>query len=313
MFRCAAVIVWVTCTVVACTGAETQREEAAAAALSVASLIDSGDYVAAEQAARQHADGVRRATGDQSRESIVATDLVVGALVANGKGSSEEARRLAALAVERRQDWLGARHPDLVPALRNLSQVVGESSNGEAVDLLTRALAIQEAATTPPLELARTLDLLSRALERTDRVDDAILHGRAERRNHATLQDSRAQARSLEVLVWAQQAKGDYDAASGRLARAFELRRPRDEAHLEFVETLSLLSYQEFGRGRFEEAHRAASDAFEGSAADSPPRSSDDGPHVAAAGHGHLRSFWNPIAPVSYCSKRSRWPSEAWV
>ncbi len=64
------------------------------------------------------------------------------------------------------------------------------------------------------------------------------------------------------MLVWALQAKGDYDAASGRLARALELRRPRDEAHPEIVETLSLLSYQEFGRGRFEEAHRAASDAL---------------------------------------------------
>ena len=174
MFRCAAVIVCVICTVVACTGAETRREEAAAAALSVASLIESGDYVVAERAARQHADAVRRATGEQSRESIAAIDLVVGALVANGKGSSEEAGRLSALAVERRQEWLGARHPHLVPALRNRSQVVGDLSNSEAVDLLTRALAIQEAAATPPLELARTLDLLSRALERTDRVDDAI-------------------------------------------------------------------------------------------------------------------------------------------
>ena len=118
-------------------------------------------------------------------------------------------------------------------------------------------MAIQEAAATPPLELARTLDLLSRALERTDRVDDAIRAAERSVAITATLQDSRAQARSLEVLVWALQAKGDYDAASGRLARALELRRPRDESHPEFVETLSLLSYQEFARGRFQEAHRA--------------------------------------------------------
>ena len=63
MFRCAALIVWVVCTVVACTGAETRREEAEAAARSVRSLIERGDYVAAERAAR--ASCRRREPGDR--------------------------------------------------------------------------------------------------------------------------------------------------------------------------------------------------------------------------------------------------------
>jgi CHAT domain-containing protein len=257
-WRVAAAVAVVSVTV-ACT--QVHKAEEAEAAKAIAALFERGEYNAAETAARQHVAAIRRVSGERSLETLAATDLLVAALVLNGRGSSEEARRLAAQALEKKQQRLGAGDEQLVPSLRNLSQVVADSAGKGAVDLLTRALAIQEqGGSAPPVDRATTLTLLSLALERDDRIDEAVRE--AERSVAITEKlDGRAHARSLEALVRALQSKGDYDRAGSRLDQALELRRSRDDTHPEFIETMSLLSFQESARGRFEEAHRAAETA----------------------------------------------------
>ncbi len=257
-WRVAAAVAVVSVTA-ACTQVHTGEE--AEATKAIAALLERGEYNAAETAARQHVDAIRRVSGERSLETLAATDLLVAALVLNGRGSSEEARRLAALALENKQERLGAGDEQLVPSLRNLSQVVADSAGKGAVDLLTRALAIQEqGGSAAPVDRATTLTLLSLALERDDRIDEAVRE--AERSLAITESlDGRTHARSLEALVRALQSKGDYDRAGRRLDQALELRRSRDDTHPEFIETMSLLSFQESARGRFEEAHRAAETA----------------------------------------------------
>ena len=171
-WRVAAAVAVVSVTA-ACTQVHTGEE--AEATKAIAALLERGEYNAAETAARQHVDAIRRVSGERSLETLAATDLLVAALVLNGRGSSEEARRLAALALENKQERLGAGDEQLVPSLRNLSQVVADSAGKGAVDLLTRALAIQEqGGSAAPVDRATTLTLLSLALERDDRIDEAV-------------------------------------------------------------------------------------------------------------------------------------------
>lgn len=259
--RRALLLVCITWAPLSCAPTSSQTDSLAASAARIASVLEDGDYVAAEDRSRVHAEAVRRANGERSLEMAAARDLLVRALVANGKGSSDEARSLTSLALEAKESRLGPDHPALVSSLENLARVLGDArQDEEAVGAAKRALTIQEHASASPESLSRTLDHLGRALARAGHHDDAVKALERSLRLDGRARDDRNLARSLEALASALQDKGDYKAADEPLSRALELRR-RDAAHPEYIETLSLLSYQEWSRGRFGAARDAASSA----------------------------------------------------
>jgi len=254
---------WVAWAATSCAPASCRSQTVAATAEAIGALIERGDYVAAEADARAHVEAVREARGEDSLEVATASDLLVRALVANGKSSSAETLAMATDAVETKEARLGSQHPDLVPSLQNLGEVLAEAQDTDrAIQVLERALAIQErAGESSGLELARILDHLGHALTLAGRHDDAVKAIERGLRLKEGTGQQREMARSLEVRVRALQDKGDYRAASEPLSRALELRRGSDGAHPEYIETLSLLSYQQWSGDRLEEARDTAAEA----------------------------------------------------
>ena len=187
--------------VVACSSAPSVGDSSIASA-AIRELLERGDYQSAELAARRQFDLVRTTTGEQSFEAASSVDLLVEALLDNGRGSSEEANRLADFALSRKQALLETDSIELVPSLRNLARVKEDRAEAGAVEFLQRAIAIQGPHSgDDPASLARTLRYLSLTLNRQNRVDDAVKA--AERA--VALTDARAgdreQARSFEALV----------------------------------------------------------------------------------------------------------------
>ncbi len=248
-----------------CTAVCRHSSVSAPAARDVAALIEKGDYVAAESAAVANLDSVRRTSGDRSLAFASAADLLVRALLANGRAASGEALALANQTLRIREAALGSTHPDLAPSLQGLGEVLGErQENDAAVEALERALGLQTNRPTsePDVSVACTLDQLALSLSRAGRFEEAVKAANHGLQVRERLADTQGTARSLEVLVRVLQEKGDSPAAGAPLSRALELRRSQAPSHPDYIETLSLQSYQEWSRGRFHEAREAASAAL---------------------------------------------------
>lgn len=255
-------LVWAAWAATSCAPASCRAPASAARAESITALIRAGDYVAAEAEARAFVEAVGRARGERSLEAAAASDLLVRALVANGKGSAPETLAVASETAERWQARLGSQDPGLVPSLQNLGDVFAAAHKYDrAIHVLERALATQEKEVGRGVELTQTLNRLSHALREANRFDDAVAFAERSVRLAAEPGDRRELARSLEVLARALQRRGDYEKARDIVVKAVNLRRVDDADHPEYIETLSVLSYQEWSQGRLDAARDAAAAA----------------------------------------------------
>jgi CHAT domain-containing protein/tetratricopeptide (TPR) repeat protein len=205
--------------------------------------LDAGAYAQAEQAAGQLCARVQEQHGDESLELAQAQDLLVEALLKNGRAVAASTLALAERVVELKERLAGPAHLETASSLHNLGAV--HFDRGEFTAALTahqRALSIrqQKLASDDPA-IADSLDHVARALIRLERFGEAR---RALERSQ-TIRDGQsdrlALARTLELTGWLNRySSGDYAAAMQPAARALAIRRDLAPGHPDLVPVIEL-------------------------------------------------------------------------
>jgi len=224
-------------------------------------LLDAGRFADAEAAA---ADLHAKKTGER-RDDPAVIDLLVRALVANGKGADTNTRTLARQAVASREAAVPAEPGALATSLRQFGDVLFERGEYRlAVEQFQRGLAVRETAREQSqIELAEDLDHLARGLMWDDRVDAAALASeRALAVWSSTLGTADVRiAQSLEIRGQILQRVADYAQARRVLERAAQLRRTVAERPA-LATTLTLLGQQFWLEGDLIESRRASAEAL---------------------------------------------------
>ena len=120
-------------------GARTSRSYGRDAdALLVAGLFDQG-----EARARADVDTLRASPGDNTLEMATASDVLVRALVLNGRAAHDETLALATSALRIKEAFYGTERAELVPSLLNLCDVLTAAVDfNQAIAVARRAVRL---------------------------------------------------------------------------------------------------------------------------------------------------------------------------
>ena len=234
--------------VLAGTPAPRQEHDSAAARTQVTSLISAGEYEKAEASARMLVSRMERETGAGSLSTVLATDLLVEALIRNGKSAQPATRELATSALRDKERILAPGDIQLAASVSNLAAALmaaGESR--QSLPLFERALSLIERVRGPSdIATAAALDDLGRAQLQDDRYDDAKRSLDRALRIKETLgtPNDRKVATTVEQLALLLQKKGDYRGARALIERALHIREAVDAAHPALADTLNLMGDQ---------------------------------------------------------------------
>jgi CHAT domain-containing protein/Tfp pilus assembly protein PilF len=223
------------------------QEGAASILQAVRTAIDSGRYAHAETEAERLVATLQGVNAEAS-EVAQAVDLLVEALLSNGKGAEIRTRELAEQVIQIRQLRAGPDDPALAFSLRNLGDVLVQRSQYQlARPLYERARQIRERTVGPTHpDLADDLDRLANLLIQIEEYDEALtVCERALAIKEMSLKpvDLRI-ARTLEVRGLLFQRRGDYPHARESFERALHLRELADPSHPDVAGTLSALARQ---------------------------------------------------------------------
>jgi CHAT domain-containing protein/tetratricopeptide (TPR) repeat protein len=203
-----------------------------------------GAYAEAERAAAELCARVEEQHGALSLDLAKAQDLLVEALLKNGRAAAPSTLALAERVVEVKERNAGSDHLETAAALHNLGAVRLE--RGEvtlALEAHERGLSIrshQLPADDPAI--ADSLDHVARTLIQLERFEDArrtlaraqtIREGRSDR-------SPLALARTLELVGWLNQYSGNYPAAMASIDRALAIRRELAPRHPDLVPLIQL-------------------------------------------------------------------------
>jgi CHAT domain-containing protein/tetratricopeptide (TPR) repeat protein len=226
------------------------RQEKVRSSPDAAALIRAGSYQQAESTARTSLEAVRAATHDDPLQVAAASDVLVEALILNGRGASVETLELASRALRAKESKLGTDDPDLVPSLLNLADsLVDAGEFDRAVAVSARAVGLRDrgaGAATPSLELARALDHYGAALSSRRRHDDALkVFARSlSIKEHVLAPTDPDIARTLEGLTVVLQRQAAYAQSGAAVRRAASIRQAADASHPAYATTLNLLAQQ---------------------------------------------------------------------
>jgi CHAT domain-containing protein/tetratricopeptide (TPR) repeat protein len=224
----------------------------------VRSLLDAGRYEEAEAGAERLVSGASAETGAESLATARKTDLLVEALLRNGKGAQARTRGLAERAIRVKETQLRPDDVDLSSSLRNLGNTFTASSEFlQSLPLFERAVAIHERAqTAQDTAVAEALDDYATALLQVDRYDEAkrALDRALTIKQTRLGPDDRAVARTLELIALLQQKQGNYPGSRLLLERALRIREPINPNDSELANTLNLFGDQLFFEGDFKTA-----------------------------------------------------------
>ncbi len=195
----------------------------------ISRLIDAGRYPEAEAAALEVLQAAESADGAESRAACDVRDLLVGALIANGKASEPKTRELADRAVELRLELDGDDALAATESLLNQGRVLKENRQfEEAKEILLRALAIREREFGPNhFEIARVLNELGSVAYRGRNPDLAeARYGQALAMLEATVGVEHPEcAVSLTGLFASAILRREYVEAEGFQLRSLEIRK----------------------------------------------------------------------------------------
>jgi CHAT domain-containing protein/tetratricopeptide (TPR) repeat protein len=234
------------------------QEPPADAPAHVQALIAEGLYEQAEAEARTEVDTLRARYGDDAPRVAHASDVLVRALILNGRGTHEQTLALARATLRTKEAQLGSSHPDVAASLINLGDVLAEAADfDEAIAVTRRAVALREqAAGARSLDLAEALDHLGGALSAAGRYDDALAALERSVLLKEQARDARdaGLARTLEDIGFALQRKGAYERAGPHLRRAAGIQETSSVEHPAYARTLNLLAQQLWLEGRLVES-----------------------------------------------------------
>ena len=228
-------VVWLTASVALTTSENVRSAQGIdARAEAVRALIEDGRFSDAEAAAL----GLVRTVDEntiQTPADARAWDVLVEALVRNGRGAEVRTRQVAEHVVQARATQLGPDDPSLATSLRNLGDVLFEAGEYQLASArFTQALTARERTpAAEPADIAEDLDHLVRALTETDRYDEAlrqsdrVLALREQTQNPSDV----ALAQSLQVRGVLERKRGNYPRAHANLERAWTLREAVNPSH----------------------------------------------------------------------------------
>jgi CHAT domain-containing protein/tetratricopeptide (TPR) repeat protein len=214
----------------------------------VRSLIDQGRFAEAEAEARRHVPIAQEGAIDLALLDLDACDLLVEAMVRNGRGAEPRTREIAEQVVSARAARLGPQHPSLATSLRNLGDVLFQAGEYQpATKRFQDALAIRERSSPAAAsELADDLDHLVRALTETDRYDEAVTQ--SNRALAIRKQDARASAvplaRTLHARGLLDQKRANYQRARADLEQALKLFEAASPEHPDTASALTHVGEQ---------------------------------------------------------------------
>lgn len=216
----------------------------------VNALIRSGQYDQAESVARAHVERTRAHTGGDVLQVATAADLLIRAMILNGRATNSEALELATHAVQAKETILGTEHPDLVPSLINLGDALTAAGEFDrAISTTERAVRLSEhgaGGSKPTLELARALDHLGSAFSARRRHDDALkAFTRSLSLKEQLLDPLDVEiARTLEGMALVLQRTAAYTQSGALVRRAASIQEAVDAGHPAYATTLNLLAQQ---------------------------------------------------------------------
>ena len=217
------------------------------------SLIDASRYEQAEEAGARLVASVTAQAGADSLETARAIDLLVEALLRNGKGAQGSTLSLAVSAFRIKETHRRTDEVEGLPSWRNYAHALIDAGQvRQAVPLLERALAIHETwLGSQNLATADALNDLARALSLTNRYDDAkkLLDRALSIEETGKAADDERAAVTLEQLANLHQRSGDYTGARPLLERALRIREASGRTDPALIETLNLLGRQLYFEG----------------------------------------------------------------
>jgi len=233
---------------------------------SVREALARGAYAEAERYATELTASTEQQYGPDSLELARARDLLIEALIKNGRGNLPATLELAEAAVQLKERLVGQNDLDTAVSLLNVGAVRAE--RGEfttAVPIHERALRIRQArlpATDPAI--AESLELEAAALIRSERFDEArraLMQSQAIREPRSDV-DPIGLARTLELLGWLERYSGNYTAAVPLVQRALAIRQLRNPEHPDITTTFELRGDLMWLRGDLHGARTAWDDAL---------------------------------------------------
>jgi CHAT domain-containing protein/tetratricopeptide (TPR) repeat protein len=225
-------------------------------------LITAGLYERAEVTARAAVDSLRASNGDNALQVAVASDVLVGALILNGRATDDQTLALATQTLRIKEVNFGPEDPALVPSLLNLGDVLsGAAEFTPAIAVTKRAVALLEMrAQTDSLDLAEALDHLGAVLSSARRYNEAreALERSLQLKERALDGQDVSIARTLEEIGLLLQRSGRYDASGLPVRRAAAIREAASVDHPAYARTLNLLAQQLWFEGRLIESRDAS-------------------------------------------------------
>ncbi|HET9358729.1 MAG TPA: CHAT domain-containing protein [Vicinamibacterales bacterium] len=226
-------------------------------------LLAQGQYEQAETVARARVDLARTLSGDQSLEAAGAADLLLEALLLNGRGAAPSTLMLAEQTLKNKEASLRRTDPDLAPSLIHLADALLEvPAYARAIASLERAVALRESA-APGVGLAEALDHLGFAYVSAGRYADArrVLERSLGIKESAIARADVQTARTLELKALALQRLGDYEQSGPAIRRAVTIQEKADANHPAYASMLNLLGLQLWFEGDLPAARRTSAAA----------------------------------------------------
>jgi CHAT domain-containing protein/tetratricopeptide (TPR) repeat protein len=213
-------------------------------AQTVRRLIDDGRFVEAETAAQELLPRF-----DAFPSDLGAGDLIVEALLRNGRGAEPRTYQLADRIVRARIAQLGRTDASLARSYRNLGDVWSQAGDYRLATVhYKKALATRErAGNGQPSDVADDLDRLVRVLIETDNFDEAYsLSDRAQsiRARTGDSEDDLGLASTLQARALLERKLGNYEKARAALERAVVLRETANPFHSDTAHALIQLGVQ---------------------------------------------------------------------
>jgi CHAT domain-containing protein/tetratricopeptide (TPR) repeat protein len=207
----------------------------------VRALLERGAYADAERDARQLTVATAAKYGTHSIEAAKVANLLVQALVGNGKAAEPATVGLARTTLNQLEEQVGTESLLTASSLHTLATVYVERGEfGVALPLHQRALSIrQKRLESTDALIADALDSVADTLMQMESFDDA---GRVLQRSEA-IRKSRSEpepmslARTLELKAWLSRYSGDYQAGQLSIDQAMAIHAP---AHPGFASMLKV-------------------------------------------------------------------------
>jgi CHAT domain-containing protein/tetratricopeptide (TPR) repeat protein len=228
--------------------------------------LDRGAYAEAERDSRELSATIEAEYGPDSLELARALDVLVEALVRNGKAGESSTLALADRVVRLKEQLVGRDHLETATSLHDLAAVdVERGEFSAAVPLHERALAIRVKQLPPDNPaVADSLDHLARALIQLERFDEArrtLAQSQAIREARSD-QEPLALARTLELVTWLDRYSGNYAAAMLPLDRALAIRRRLSPEHPDMTSAIEVRGDVLWLKGDIAAAESAWADAL---------------------------------------------------